>query len=734
MAALPLAAIRARSPCPALPGNVEGEGIQLDSGADKTLALFSFVFFKKITFCFTLVLCLSLSLAFSAVAQEKFATHPPLPTGYSSIKVFDREGRFVGRIPAEGRYWVTIDQIPKFLQNAVVAIEDSRFFEHSGIDIRGITRALVKDVMKGEMAEGGSTITQQLVKNKYLSGEKTIDRKLTEVRLAIDIERKYTKKQILEMYFNEIYYGNGAWGIAQAARLYYDKTPAQLTDDECALLAGVSKAPNRYNPRREPAKVKARRNLVLGRMAELSMITPKLKQTLAARPIKCVPPGQAPYYLTHIRNKLVEKYGEKIIEQGGFQVMAAMDLNLQKRAEQILSEGVKRIAPDLQGALLCLDPQTGDVLAAAGGVDFNQSAYNRAFFAKRQPGSAIKPLIFAAALEKGHTAASLWNDDPVAYRRGNNQLWQPKNYEQERQGQLSLRQALASSNNVIAVKVLEAIGAPGFADFAGTLGLSFRARNDLSMALGTEEVTLSELVAAYAPLANGGLKVHPRTIVKIYNLKTRSWTHTPSSSTPVLSPAAAFVTTQMLKDVLVSGTAKGLKRFAEQYPAAGKTGTTSDYRDAWFVGYTPNLVAGVWVGHDQPRPGGRGFTGGAVSAPIWERFMRSALAGRQVVDFPQPETVVTLTIDPATGLPATTGCPTTRNEFFILGTEPREYCILHPGEALQELPPVLTQVNPDGEQMEIDGQEPVQGMNEGGPGEIPLRDLLPYKNFLDQDF
>jgi 1A family penicillin-binding protein len=685
----------------------------------------TFAFFKNTLYRFALVLGLCLSFAFSSAAGEKFATHPQLPYGYSSIKIFDRTGKFVARIPAESRYWVSIDRIPKFLQNATVAIEDARFFEHSGIDIRGITRALVKDVAKGQMAEGGSTITQQVIKNKFLSGEKTINRKLTEARLALEFERKYSKKQILEMYFNEIYYGNGAWGLAQATRLYFDKTPEQLTDAECALLAGVSKAPNRYNPWGDSAKVSARRNLVLSRMAELKMITPKQKQTLSGQPISYVQLGETSYYLAHIRNKLVERYGAKIIEQGGLEVVAAMDLKLQTLAEKTLREGVQRIAPDLQGALLCLDPKTGDILAAAGGVDFKQSPYNRALFAKRQPGSAIKPLIYAAALEKGHTAAGIWNDDPVVYRRGNDQTWQPQNYGQEHQGQLTLRQALASSNNIVAVKLLEAIGAPDFADFAGTLGLPLRARNDLSMALGTEEVTLNELVAAYAPLANGGLRVQPRTIVRIYDRTSKTWTHIAPPKTPVIPPAVAFVTTQMLRDVMVYGTAKNLKNFAEQYPAAGKTGTTNDYRDAWFVGYTPKLVTGIWVGHDKPQAGGKGFTGGAVSAPIWERFMRSALAGRPSANFEQPEKVVTLTIDSSTGLPATSGCPTTRNEFFILGTEPREYCSVHPGDSLQELPAQLPSPTTDGQPIEEGQPESAQETDAESPIEAPSSETLP---------
>ena len=375
--------------------------------------------FNKLISRTTAVLFLILSLVPLARAQEPIATYPPLPSGYTSIKVFDREGRFVGRILPEGRYWTPIDRIPVFLQKAVVAVEDARFYEHGGIDIRGIARALVKDVVKGKLAEGGSTITQQLIKNKYLSGEKTIDRKLKEGFMAVEFEQKYTKKQILEMYFNEIYYGNGAWGIAQAARLYFDKNPEELTEAECALLAGVPKNPGRYNPWGKSAKVVGRRDLVLKRMVELKMITPRQKKKLRAERVTFAQPGQAPYYLAHIKSKLIERYGKEIIEQGGLEVTAAMDLNLQKLAEQTLREGVKRISPELQGALVSLDPATGDLLAAVGGVDFGKSGYDRAFYARRQPGSAIKPLIYAAALEKGFTPSSIWDDTPVAYNRGN---------------------------------------------------------------------------------------------------------------------------------------------------------------------------------------------------------------------------------------------------------------------------------------------------------------------------
>ncbi len=626
-------------------------------------------------------LTLFLTLVSPAMAQDNFATYPTLAPGYTSIKVFDNQNRFVGRILPEKRYWVSIDRIPTFLQQAVVAVEDARFYEHGGIDVRGIARALVKDVVKGRLAEGGSTITQQLIKNRYLTGEKTIERKLDEARLAMDFEKRYSKKQILEMYFNEIYYGNGAWGIAQASRLYFDKNPEELTDAECSLLAGVPKNPARYNPLGKSSKVIARRDIVLNRMLALNMITPQQKQMLRTNPASFTQTGQAPYYMAHIRNKLIERYGAEVIEQGGLEVITAMDLNLQILAEKSLAEGVTRVSPKLQGALVSLDTATGDLLAFAGGVDFKQSPYNRAFLARRQPGSAIKPLIYAAALEKGISAGSIWNDTPVAYNKGNNESWKPLNYGRELFGELSLRQALAFSNNVIAVKVLDAIGVPYFVDFAEKMRLPLRSESGLSLALGTDEVTLNDLVLAYTPFATGGMRPEARTIVRVYDRRRNSWTETASAVAPVISPATAFVSTQMLKDVLTYGTAKSLKSFSQQYPSAGKTGTTDDYRDAWFIGYTPQVITGIWIGYDKPRPGGKGFTGGAVAAPIWERFMRKAVALKPIVDFAQPDSVVSVAIDPVTGYLAAPDCPERRNEFYITGTEPTEYCPKHGGDA-----------------------------------------------------
>lgn len=620
---------------------------------------------------------LAMGLATPLHAQAPFATHPSLPNGYHSIKVFDHQSRFVGRIMPEKRYWASIDRIPVFLQKAVVAVEDVRFYEHGGIDVRGIARAVVKDVMKRRLAEGGSTITQQLIKNRYLTGAKTLDRKVTEGLMAIEFEKKYTKKQILEMYLNEIYYGNGAWGIAQAARFYFDKNPEELTESECALLAGVPKNPARYNPLNKPVEAGKRRAFVLKRMADLGVLTPAEQERLRTHPAVPVPPNQAAYYLAYLRAVLIEKYGVGVIEQGGLEVTAALDLGLQVRAEGVIRDGVTKLGSDLQGALVCLDPASGNLLALVGGTDAVRSPYNRAVSAKRQPGSAIKPLIYALALESGATAGDVWNDAPVAYSKGSGETWKPLNYGGKSHGNMSLRQALASSNNVIAVKLLDAVGVPAFSDFGVRLGLPLPAQHDLSLALGTAEVSLHDLVLAYAPLANGGFRPDPRSIIRVYDSYRRQWTEHPPSATEVLTPADAFLTTQLLKDVLTYGTAKGLNAFSRQHPAAGKTGTTNDYRDAWFIGYTPGLVTGIWVGHDQPRPGGRGFTGGAIAAPLWGSFMGQALAGKPAVDFPQPDTVVSVAIDPLTGQLATAACPKQQQEFYRVGNLPGEYCHLH---------------------------------------------------------
>jgi len=632
-------------------------------------------------------LALALGLAVSTPGQEPMARFPAQPPGVVPIAVYDARGQWLGRILPQQRYWVPLERIPPFLQAALLAVEDANFYGHGGLDVRGIARALLKDAVKGRWAEGGSTITQQLVKNRFLTGERSLDRKLKEARLALDLEKRYGKGQILEMYFNEINYGNGAMGLAQAARLYFNKGPEALTDGECLLLAGVPKNPGRYNPMGRPEDVAARRDVVLKRLVDLKLITPRQREDFWAHPAAVQPAGQAPHYLAYVRTLLAARFGPAVIEQGGLDLNVALDPVLQREAERALQEGVRRLAPGLQGALVCMDPATGDVLAAVGDAQGIGNGLNRAFVARRQPGSAIKPLIYAAALDQGIPASSLWDDTPVAYDRGGGARWIPQNYGRERLGTITLRQALARSSNVVTVKLLERIGLPFFVPFAACMGVTLKPEHGLALALGTDEVTLKDLVQAYTPFAAGGTRAEARAVLRIHDRRTGAWTDLPPALAPALAPDVAFLATRMLQDVLRTGTAKGLATFARDHPAAGKTGTTDEGQDAWFIGYTPRLLTGVWIGHDRPRPGGRGFTGGIVAAPVWERFMRKAVLYRPAEDFPQPEGLVAVRIDPANGLLATEACPAAVDELFREGTEPDSTCPLHgapplvPGDA-----------------------------------------------------
>ncbi len=627
---------------------------------------------KIITISFLLILMTSVKV----LANDLIAEYPLLPSNYSSIRVFDQHSRFVGRLLPEKRYWVKLDRVPLFLQRAIIAVEDARFYEHGGVDLRGIARAAVKNVIKGRLAEGGSTITQQLIKNRYLSSEKTLDRKLNEGVLALEYEKKYTKQQILEMYLNEIYYGNGAWGIAQAALIYFDKRPDQLTEAEASFLAGIPKNPSRYNPLAKPEEATRRRGVVLQRMLDAGALSEQQYHQQLKRSAAPTPPNRADWYLDLVRSSLVELYGEGVLEQGGLEVTAALELPLQLKAEQIIRETVSKRSQELQGALVSIDPENGNLLAAAGGVKYVKDGFNRATQARRQPGSAIKPLIYATALEKGITAASLWLDSPVSYPRANGKLWQPQNFDGKHHGNITLRQALVSSNNTIAIRLLDAVGPPDYIDLANRNGLRLQ-NHDLSTALGSEEVTLSGLTSAYTPFATAGNRAEPRSIIRVFDRNSKTWfTNSPRIS-QTMTTGTSYIMTDMMKEVLTQGTAKGLRKFSQKYPSAGKTGTTNNYHDAWFIGYTPRLVTGIWVGYDKPRSGGKGFTGGAVAAPIWEQFMLSALAGQPASDFRRPDTVISVSIDPHNSLLATELCPDKREELFAIGTEPDDYCPEH---------------------------------------------------------
>lgn len=608
---------------------------------------------------------------------------------FSSVKIYDIKGRLVTRLLPEQKELVKIEQIPVKLRDALVAVEDHRFYSHHGVDILGVGRALVKNIMKGRVVEGGSTITQQLVKNMLLSSERTMSRKLKEGMLALEFEQKYSKDQILEMYFNYVYFGNGAWGVQQAARVYFDKNVSDLTLAECAVLAGIPKSPNKFNPLSDKGSAKTRRNLVLERMVTNGYLSAEESARTAKMPLASAALPKKSYFAEYIKHKLVSMFGDNIIRVGGYKVYSTLDMDLQRIAEQVLANGLKRqeaknVKPagkSLQAAFLAVDPHNGYIKAVIGGRDFASSPYNRAFYAKRQPGSSFKPFIYAAAIERGFTASSTWSDNPVSYDRGNGKTWEPSNFEGKYFGKQSLRNALAYSNNVIAIKLLEAIDIQPVKDLASRLGVTSPLAANLSLALGTSEVSLQELVYAYSTFANAGQLSPPQAIIKILDSGGKVVFEGTSSVSQTISPETAYLITDMLRGVVDYGTGKNVRKYGFKKPCAGKTGTTDECNDAWFIGYVPDLVAGFWAGCDNPQSLGSGFTGGSVCAPMWAEFMQKAQSYVPISPFVMPETLITVEIDPSSGLLASSNCPEKKMEIYISGTEPTTYCAQHGSES-----------------------------------------------------
>jgi 1A family penicillin-binding protein len=639
-------------------------------------------------------------LFFIFVVAYAYADELPYPTDtiwtrpgthFSSVKIYDARERLITRLLHDHKEMVKIDQIPIDLQNALVAVEDHRFYSHHGVDVLGVGRALVKNIIEGRVVEGGSTITQQLVKNMLLSNEKTMSRKLKEGMLALEFEQKYSKKQILEMYFNYVYFGNGAWGVQQAARLYFDKNVSDLSLAEYAVLAGIPKSPNNFNPFADKARSKQRRNLVLAKMIEHGFLDKKRASKALKSPLSVAnQPGKS-YFSEYIRQKLIDRFGEGIIRIGGYKIYTTLDLDLQRSAEQVLADGLKRVEGKnsqaagreslppvgLQGAFLAIDPRNGHIKAVVGGRDFNTSPYNRAFYARRQPGSSFKPFIYAAVMEKGFPVSSIWSDESLSYDIGNGKVWKPSNYDNKYFGHQSLRDALAYSNNLVTIRLLEAIGIAAVQDVAGRLGVKSQLEHNLSLALGTSEVSLQELVYAYAAFANHGQVPGPLSILKIADRGGNVVFEGAPGISQGLSQEVAYLITDMLMGAVDYGTGKNIRVYGFKDVCAGKTGTTDDCNDAWFIGYTPEIVAGLWVGYDQPRSMGKALTGGAVCAPIWAEFMCKAKRYISLTPFIMPETLIMQKIDPATGLLAAEACPQKKMELFIPGTEPTTYCTEH---------------------------------------------------------
>ncbi|MEK7858624.1 MAG: PBP1A family penicillin-binding protein [Elusimicrobiota bacterium] len=571
------------------------------------------------------------------------------------------------------------EELPRPLKDAVIAAEDKRFLTHRGVDPRAIMRSAWHNAVGSDL-HGGSTITQQLVKNLFLTPKRHWRRKLSEAALALYLELRYSKEKILTLYLNHIYFGQegpvSVAGIKAAARFYFDKPLSELSLPDCALLAGLIRSPHRYNPRRDPAAAKQRRDFVLKRMQDEGMISAEQRQQASAAPLALAAAQKTrkdkndnAYFLAEVVRQALPRFGEDALFRQGLSLYTTMDPLLQKAAQRAL-----RLSKN-QAALVALDPATGRVLALAGGRDYAESQFNRATQASRQPGSAFKPFLYGAALENGFTPASTLEDSKKAYKKGP-KTWTPENYDGVYHGTTTVREALAHSMNAASLDLANKLGPKRVIEYARRLGIISPLEPSLALVLGVSEVNLLELTGAYAAFANGGFKVTPRLITSVSDAEGQVLEYTTLERDPVLKPADAFLMTSMLASVIKEGTARSLSALGWTRSSAGKTGTTNDGRDAWFIGYTRELLAGVWVGDDDHRS--IKATGAKDAGPVWVSFMQEASAGPDR-PFVQPQGLVTVKLDPASGYLARTGCPVKQDEVFVIGSEPVERCPLHVG-------------------------------------------------------
>jgi 1A family penicillin-binding protein len=636
--------------------------------------------------------------------------------------VFDAADRPAFTIFRQQRIEVPLSEISPNIVNAILAIEDQRFNAHRGFDVYRILAATLANIRHRRVTQGASTITQQLARQSFLTPEKTLRRKVQEVILSGRIEQMYTKPQILELYLNKVYFGDGLYGVEAASRGYFGKHASGATVAEAATLAGLVKSPSSYAPTTNVARATARRNVVLQAMLDTGGIdqatakrarATKITLSNALRPAE----HRGQYFEEQVRRELVDRFGWERVYQRGMKVFTTIDMAMQESAEAVVQQSLQSLterrsalearrhpvskdpaagddSEPLQAAMVVLDPQTGHVRAMIGGRDFDESSFNRAVQARRQPGSAFKPFVYAAALESGYTPATVLDhlDDPIVTAQG---AWTPED-EHSTESAMTLRTGLRTSSNRAAVRLLQKVGIPRTVEYAKNMGVG-EVPSVPSLALGSGEVTLEAMTAAYAAFANGGRVPKPILIRRVEDRDGRVLFEEQPSARRAISATTAFLMSTMLADVVNAGTAAGARRLGFTLPAAGKTGTTNDFNDAWFIGYTPKLVAGVWVGFDQPHtiiP--RGFAA-EVAVPIWAKFMKLATRGDQPQWFDPPPGITVARVCRLSGKLATDLCQDVEviaadgqvsrrsmvyNEYFVAGTEPTSYCDAHATEGI----------------------------------------------------
>jgi penicillin-binding protein 1A len=607
---------------------------------------------------------------------------------YIVSEVYSDDDVLLGEFLLERRVVLPLSQMPRFLIKAFVAAEDARFFEHRGIDYWRILGAAFRNIEALDVVQGGSTITQQIAKSFFLTPERSFTRKVKEAILAQRIERYLTKNEILYLYLNQIYLGEGAFGVGAAAKTYFGKNVQNLTLAECAVLAGLPPAPNSLSPLRHPKKARERQIYVLNRMVERKMITPEQAKKAMVAEILIRPKGpkgynEAPYAVEQVRLYVEEKYGKEKLYKGGLKIYTTINGRLQQAAQKAVLKGLEEFEAregkgkgrdQVQGALVALDPQSGYILAMVGGRDFSASQFNRATQARRQAGSAFKPIVYAAALDKGFTPATIIVDEPFSYIDvPGKEPWEPQNFDLEFWGPVTFRKALTFSRNVVTVKIAQSIGLDYLIDYAKNLGIKSKLEPNLSLALGSANVTLLELTNAFGVFAAQGYRAEPFLITRIVDKDGNILEEVEPSAIEIISPQTAYLITSLMQGVIQEGTGQRARELGR--PAAGKTGTTNDTRDAWFIGFIPqHLVAGSWMGYDIEKPLGTHETGAGAALPIWLEFMKEAVAQEPIQKFLIPDGIVLVKVDEATGEPVGAGQPAKSGrviyECFKEGTAP----------------------------------------------------------------
>lgn len=637
---------------------------------------------------FLLLIGLIASLAFALIMVREISRNLnamgglTLPTADTATRIYASDyspetgsGTLLARLYLENREPVKLSEVPPELVSMILAVEDTRFWYHHGFEPRAILRAIYVDLTRGELKQGASTISQQLVRNVFLPHikyQKTINRKMQEILLALAIENRYSKEEILESYINQIYFGQRSYGVKTAAHTYFGKELKDLTMAEMALLAGLPKAPTEYNPYRNPKAGKSRRNQVLARVKEVirsdllsfgkfteADINKAMKEEVNLKSSAAPEYSLAPYFTDYVKEQLFERFDEDDVLRSGFIVVTTLNYEWQKKAQEILPKEVKAASKAYnvsEGALVTLDVKTGYIRAMVGGVDYSKSVFNRAVQAKRQPGSSFKVYTYSTAIEMGKNMGDFINDGKKVYPTGLGRTWSPKNSDNKYLGEIPLWYGIVQSRNSASVDLLNKIGVRNVIDTARKMGITTPLEENLSLTLGTNEVTLLDHTSGVACIPNKGVSVRPVAILKVFlqdgTLVEDNTRNIEERQKVAISPKTAHIMTVMMKAVINQGTGR---RAQIGRPAAGKTGTTNDYKDAWFMGFTPDIATGVWVGNDNAKPMRRMF-GGTTPARIWSQYMKEITKGTPVLQFEVPGGMERI------GLPAFTKPPEEETE------------------------------------------------------------------------